>query len=371
MSDDVLTRMIGSFMATEQTQYAFGWQGGEPALMGLDFFRRVTELQEQHGRSGAVVANGLQTNGTLITDELAAHFARYNFLLGVSLDGPPRIHDHYRRYPDGRGSHGHVMRGIALLRKHKVDFNVLTLVNALNVREPRQIYRYLCDRGILFHQYIECVEFGEDGQLMPFAVSGEEWGDFLCAVYDEWVKADTRRVSVRLFDSILTMMVEGVANVCQMGEDCRQYYVVEHNGDIYPCDFFVQPELRLGNILNDSWEDVGKRQIYERFGARKRHWNPECRECEFLRFCAGDCPKNRSPNAQDPGRLSALCAGWKKFYAHSLDGFRRLADGIRQGQAHEEMRQRRQHYSLADRKVGRNTPCPCGSGKKYKNCCGK
>ena len=368
MSDEVLERMISSFMATGQAQYAIGWQGGEPTLMGVEFFRKVTALQERFGRPGDVVSNGLQTNGTLIDAPLAEHLARYRFLLGVSLDGPPRIHDRFRRTADGKSTHAAVMNGIDCLKGRGVDFNILTLVSRANVDSPAEVYRYLCGQGFLFHQYIECVEFGEDGALQPFAVAGPEWGEFMCAIYDAWIKRDTRRVSVRLFDSILARLVDGVANVCHMGTDCRQYLVVEHNGDVYPCDFHVREDLRLGNIMRHSWNEMLASEAYAAFGRRKRDWHGECGRCEFVRFCGGDCPKNRPAYGRDPQRLSTLCEGWKTFFAHAMPGLRRLAD---------EIRAEREQSTLTARQpvpcpgpVGRNDPCPCGSGRKYKRCCG-
>ncbi len=376
MADDVLERMIRTFLATDQPVHAFGWQGGEPTLMGLAFFERVTELQQRHGRAGGSVSNGLQTNTTLIDDAWAAHLRRYNFLVGVSIDGPPEVHDRYRVFVDGRGAHADVMRGLACLARNRVEHNVLTLVSQANVRRPRETYHYLRDDlGVMFHQYIECVEFDRDGNLRPFAVSGAEWGDFLCGVYDEWIACgDTRRVSVRLFDSLLTMMVEGVANVCSMGRDCRQYLVVEHNGDVYPCDFYVRPELKLGNLMTDTWDELLASPMYAAFGARKRQWNPKCADCRYLRFCAGCCPKNRPGGGGDPMALSALCEGWMRFYEHAIPGLTRLADDVRQ-----ERREAQRHLDEqvtaaaphAAEPAGRNAPCPCGSGLKYKKCCGR
>lgn len=365
MSDDVLEKMVSSFLATDQRQYSFGWQGGEPTLMGLDFFKKVTSLQEKYGKPGASVSNGLQTNTTLIDDEFARHLAKYNFLVGVSVDGPPEIHDLNRITIDGRGSHSQVMRGLECLRKNKVEYNVLTLVSSANVNMPKEIYHYLCDMGVYYHQYIECVEFDEKGDLMPFAVNGEEWGNFLCAIYDEWIKSDTRKVSVRLFDSIITMMVEGVANSCNMGTDCRQYLVVEHNGDIYPCDFYVERDLKLGNIMENTWEEMLSSPLYGEFGRRKSNWNRACAECEYLRYCAGCCPKNRPTRGVDPTQLSVLCNGWKQFYHHTLKGFRKLANEIVE---ERESASKRGRVEVGD--IGRNDPCPCGSGKKYKRCCG-
>ena len=369
MSDDVLEWMISTYMQTDQQQYAFGWQGGEPTLMGVDFFRRVVRYQQAHGKAGAAVSNGLQTNTTLIDDEFAQHLAEYHFLVGVSVDGPPEIHDRYRVRADGRGSHGSVLKGLDALRRNRVEHNILTLVSRSNVDRPADVYRYLCDMGILFHQYIECVEFNESGGLMPFAINGSEWGSFLCGIFDEWVKADTHRVSIRLFDTILMKMVDGVANTCSAGTDCRQYLVVEHNGDIYPCDFFVRPELRLGNIMDNGWDEMLASPLYAEFGARKRKWCVDCAGCDYLEFCAGDCPKNRSYAGRDPSALSPLCEGWKQFYRHTLPAFREFADDVRA--------ERRAQSAASNRavppvkSVGRNDPCPCGSGRKFKKCCGR
>ena len=387
MSDEVLEAMIGKYMATPQQQYAFGWQGGEPTLMGVDFFKRAVELQQKYGKAGTMVANGLQTNTTLIDDEFAAHLGEFNYLVGVSVDGPPEIHNRYRRTAGGKPTHAAVMEGVAALRRHNVEFNILVLVSQSNVREAKLVYNYLCDQGFMFHQYIPCVEFDESGRLLPFAISGPEWGDFLCGIYDQWCPRDTRRVSVRHFDSILTKMVDGTYNVCCMGRDCRQYFVVEHNGDVYPCDFFVREHLKLGNILEDSWEDLQQSQKYRRFGLMKSQWNDECKDCFCLEYCSGDCLKYRIERPpDDPRTLSLLCEGWKQFYRHTLGGFEKLAGEVRrerqaaQRRAHMEARMGAQRRTAAPGPapvphrvgaVGRNDPCPCGSGKKYKNCCGR
>lgn len=369
MSDEVLEKMIASYMATRQPQYSFGWQGGEPTLMGLDFFKRVTELQRKHGRAGAMVGNGLQTNGILIDDEFAQHLAENHFLIGLSIDGPADIHDTYRVYGHGGGSHADVMKTMARLKRYGVEYNVLTLVNNLNVKKPLDSYHYLCDLGVLFHQYIECIEFDSEGKLQPFAVTPEEWGEFLCAIFDEWYKNDTRRISVRLFDSILSVMLGQPPTVCAMGNDCRQYFVVEHNGDVYPCDFFVRPELKLGNVLNDDWLMLQKLPMYEQFGARKRQRPAQCETCPYVRFCAGDCPKNRPGKGDERGRLSTLCKGWMTFYEHTLDRFAELAAQVQKENQAREARQAMPQSPPAG-KIGRNDPCPCGSGKKYKRCCG-
>jgi uncharacterized protein len=373
MSDEVLEKMISSYMSTPQATYSFGWQGGEPTLMGVEFFRKVVRLQERYGRRGAVVANGLQTNATMITDELAQHLARYRFLVGASLDGPAGIHDRFRTTVGGRGSHKDVLAGIERLRRYGVEHNILVLVSASNVEEPRKVYRYLLDMGVHYHQYIPCVEFDETGQLAPYSITGEQWGRFLCGIFDEWSRSDVRKVSVRHFDSVMTMIVDGYPNVCHMGRNCCQYFVVEYNGDVYPCDFFVTRDLRLGNVMSDDWESLRNSPLYREFGARKTAWNPGCNECPHLSYCSGDCLKHRVYGNGDPSNMSVLCDGWKIFFDRSIPTFEHLAGEIKQERvrAAAVAGARVPVATAAGRAPGRNELCPCGSGRKYKYCCGR
>jgi uncharacterized protein len=371
MSDAVLEQMISSFMHLDMPCYAFGWQGGEPTMMGLDFFRRAVDLMKQYGQSGKQVSNGLQTNGVMLDDEWCQFLHQYNFLVGISIDGPPEIHDFNRITIGGAGSHEMVMRGIASLNRNHVEYNVLTLVNSLSASRPLDIYRYLRDDlKIMFHQYIECVEFDQDGKLMPYSVSPEAWGEFLCKIFDEWYAHDVRQVSVRLFDSILAKMVDGVANVCSIGNNCCQYFVVEHDGSIYPCDFFVQPEWRLGNVDDVNWETLQNLPLYREFGKRKNMVAKQCNVCRYFALCAGCCQKNRPGRGNTPGELSILCSGWKMFYEHTVDRFKELAKCI--------IKERNPHQYILPSfnfdnagPVSKNAPCPCGSSIKYKKCCGK
>ena len=372
MSESVLEQMVRSYMGTAQSTYSFGWQGGEPTLMGLGFFEKVVALQQKHGRSGVSVANGLQTNATLIDDEMAALFSKYKFLLGCSLDGPAAIHDKYRINNAGKPSYSSVLRGLEILKKHQVEFNILVLVSQANVREAKTVYRYLVDNGYFFQQFIPCVEFDQAGKLLPFAINGSQWGDFLCELFDEWYP-DRYKVSVRHFDSLLFKLVDGLSNVCVLGKNCCQYFVVEYNGDIYPCDFFVEDKQRLGNVTDTSWDKARKNSTYIEFGAQKTQWNPVCNSCQYLDLCNGDCLKHRMYAGHSTENLSYLCQGWKQFIHHTQRHFEDLANEIRM------KRQVKQHQPADKLKplknqtnsVGRNTPCPCGSGKKYKKCCGK
>ncbi|HNQ22523.1 MAG TPA: anaerobic sulfatase maturase [Phycisphaerae bacterium] len=329
MSDATLEQLVASYLATDQPTYSFIWQGGEPTLLGLEFFRRVTDLQQQHGRPGSIIANGLQTNATLITKALAHHLAEYRFLVGVSLDGPGQVHDAYRHTGAGAGTHAAVIRGIGCLRRAGVEFNVLTLVTAANVGRAREVYRYLCDQGLLFHQYIPCVEFDARGQLQPCAVTGEAWGQFLCELFDEWHPRDARRVSVRLFDSIIHKLVLGRPTDCMMDNDCCQCLVVEYNGDVFPCDFFVQRELKLGSIHADTWERLRQSPAYAAFGRKKLEWPDACAGCQYLDLCHGGCPRHRIGMQGATEVQNVLCAGWKRFFQHAAPHLERLAAEVR------------------------------------------
>jgi len=364
MSDEVLETMIASYMQTNQNNnYAFGWQGGEPIIMGLEFFQKAIEFQKRFAPPGAVISNGLQTNGTLITDDFAKFFGEYKFLLGVSLDGPDYLHDYYRKTVGQKPTHNLVMRGIEHLRHNKVEFNILILVNNVNVRKAREIYHYLRDQGFNYHQYIPCVEFDGVDNPKPFSITGEEWGEFLCNLFDEWKKEDINRISIRHFDSVIEYLVHGRYNVCNMGDDCRQYFVIEYDGSVYPCDFFVQEDLLLGNIINNNWEDILDSSIYRKFGQNKSNWHINCNTCSFIELCHGDCQKFRIVSPQNSRALSVLCKGWRKFYTYALPQLKIMADKIKNG---NEMIS---SIEIGSKKIGRNSLCPCGSGEKYKNCC--
>ncbi len=365
MSEEVLERLVKSYMETDQSVYSFGWQGGEPTLMGVEFFEKVVSFQQKHGRSGAIVGNGLQTNATLIDERFAKFLNKYRFLLGCSLDGPADIHDLYRYTIDGQKTHQRVLNGIQHLKQNKVEFNALVLVSQANVKHAARVYDYLIGKGLFHHQYIPCVEFDEYGALQPFAISGEEWGDFLCKLFDLWFENHTRKVSIRHFDAILSKLVEGKASICTMDSNCCQYFLVEYNGDIYPCDFYVEPGMKLGNIMENSWEELLRLQQYKTFGQQKAAWNSQCDTCQYLSLCQGDCLKNRNFTGNNPGNLSQLCAGWQQFFDHTLDRFNQLKDQLESEQQHQQP-----IAPPANRNIGRNEPCPCGSGKKFKRCCG-
>jgi uncharacterized protein len=366
MSDDTLEAMIKSYMSTNQNNhYTFGWQGGEPTIMGLNFFRKAVEFQMKYAPPEASISNGFQTNGTLLTEDWAKFFAEYRFLLGVSLDGPEYLHDYYRKTIRMKPTHESVLRGIEHLKNNRVEFNILSLINNQTVKKASEIYHYFVDNEFYYHQYIPCVEFKENGQLQPFSITGKQWGAFLTELFNEWIKEDLNIVSIRLFDSIMEYLVYGQYNICHMQNDCNQYFVVEHDGVVFPCDFFVRDDLLLGNIKTHTWKELLESEIYLHFGKQKVNWNTQCDICPYLLLCHGDCQKFRFGFPNKSQQLSTLCEGWKFFYTQTLSQFISIAENYKVQHKIELP------SPLKLKKFGRNDSCPCGSRKKYKVCCGK
>ncbi|MCL1888518.1 MAG: anaerobic sulfatase maturase [Kiritimatiellaeota bacterium] len=322
MSTATLEAVTRAFFACPMDTYTFAWQGGEPALMGLAFYREAVRLQKKLLPAGARCANAFQTNGTLLDDEWARFFKDENFLVGVSIDGPQRLHDARRRDIAGAGSHARVMRGLECLQRHGVEHNALTLVSASNADHPQEVYQYIRGLGVAYHQYIECVELNAEGRPRPYALRPGQWGDFLCAVFDAWFARDTRAVSVRHFDSVLSRLATGVPATCPMSGNCCNYFVVETNGDVFPCDFFVEPRHVLGNIARDPLGALAASDAYQNFGRGKDPCSATCSACRFLPLCMGDCPKNRASAG------SFLCADWQRFYGHTIGRFEQLAASL-------------------------------------------
>lgn len=329
MSDHVLRELLKGYLGTDQPVYSLVWQGGEPTLMGTAFFEKVIEYEKQFAPRGSRLSNSLQTNATRIPGDLAALLGRYRFLAGCSLDGPPEVHDRYRLDRRGRGTQQRVLQGIARLQRHRVPLSILVLVTRANVHRPRDLYRYLTGQGFDSLQFIPCVEFDARGSPRSFSITGEEWGRFLSAVFEQWYPRDCGRITVRLFESVLAKLLEGSTADCAFAQRCDQYFVVEYNGDIYPCDFFVEPEYRIGNILDMSWEEACSSPSYQTFAGLKQQRHAACGHCPYARLCLGDCLKYRMFPEHDPRRLSWLCSGWQLFYGQTLECFTRLADQLR------------------------------------------
>lgn len=316
MAQSTLQRLLETYLDLPLAHPTVVFQGGEPLLAGEAFFREAAAIAARSGRS---VDFSVQTNGMLLTPSLAEFFAAEGWLVGVSVDGPPELHDRFRCDHGGCGSSAAVRRGLDLLRAAGVDYNLLTLVTTANVAAPETVYRYLRDElGGRFLQFIECTA------PAPFAVSAETWGEFLCRLYDVWrADHDERRVSVRLFDSLILKLLGGPANACPFAEDCRAYFVVEADGSVYPCDFHVSPAWRLGDIFHDDWPTLVASPRYATFGQRKGQVPSACGDCPHFAFCCGDCVRNRGADG-----CSRLCAGWRRFFDHALPGLEELASSL-------------------------------------------
>jgi uncharacterized protein len=364
MSEDLLETYIAQHIAASAgPEVAFSWHGGEPTTLGLDFFRKVVELQRRLKPAGWRIRNGIQTNGVLLDEEWARFIASERFGVGISLDGPAELHDAYRVTQGGRPSHQQAMRGYDLLRGVGVQPDVVCVVHSLNVRYPLTVHRFFRDIGCTCLGFLPVVERapGTAAGVTPHTPSAADYGEFLCKVFDEWSRRDVGRIAIQIVEEAARPAMGLEHSLCVFRPTCGQIPVIEHNGDYFPCDHYVDREHRLGNILETPLNDLLDSQAQRTFGDSKRDALPRCcRDCEVLAMCNGGCPKYRfllAPDGQ-PG-LNYLCAGLKRFFLHSREPLARMARANRQPR-----------YQAAPSGGGRNHPCPCGSGVKYKKCCG-
>jgi uncharacterized protein len=346
-------------------QNNFCWQGGEPTLMGIDFYKHVVDLQKRYAQPGQIIGNTIQTNGVLIDPSWAEFFFKNRFFIGLSLDGPDFVHDHYRKSASGKGTFEKVMRAAGLLTAEKVEFNILSLLTDANISRPETLYRFFRRNGLNHLQFIPCVESDPvTKEPMPYAVSGEQLGNFYRTLFDLWMKDGFREVSIRAFEDILIYYIDRIHTSCSGLEKCGAYLVVEHNGDVYPCDFFVYPEWKLGNLTEDTYSKIFNNHLLKKFSELKADIPEPCAECRWLAFCRGDCTRLRRDGNGGFGNLSLLCSAQKMLLDHMeshLESIKEKALRIR----------RRNRIERSSRVMGRNAMCPCNSGLKYKKCCGK
>jgi len=340
MSDAVLRAYVEKYIAAQPTPVVeFVWQGGEPTLPGIDFFKKAVALQRPFAHL-KTIRNSLQTNGTLLTDKWCEFLKKHDFMVGLSLDGPREIHEIYRRDRGGKGTFDAVMRGLGLLQKHKVEYNVMACVGRNTAGRPLDVYRFFRDEGVEFIQFTPIVERTPDAEssrlglrlaspapldrdereteVTPWTVEPGAYGDFLIAVYEEWVRRDVGKVFVMNFEWALNAWIGNASPVCIHAEQCGRSVVLEHNGDVYACDHCVYPRFRLGNILSDSLPGMIDKSLRYSLGAAKEAALPRyCRECEVLAACRGGCPKHRFARTycDEPG-LHYLCPGYRKFFLH-------------------------------------------------------
>jgi uncharacterized protein len=391
MSDTLLEEYTRQFIDANQIPVVtFTWQGGEPTLMGLDFFRKAIEYQDKY-KGDKQIENAFQTNGTRLDDEWCSFFRENNILVGISIDGEEHNHDTYRKTVSGGGTFRRTMKGIELLHKHRVEFNTLSCVNAYNARYARETYRFLKKIGSGFIQFLPVVERETDpatnsGMRLAspksepgttatgWSVDPKEFGKFLISVFDEWVRNDVGRYFVQIFDTTLANFVGEMPGVCVFSETCGDALVMEHNGDVFACDHFVFPEYYLGNINTTPLIDMVKSQRQFDFGIEKRNTLPRyCLQCDVRYACHGECPKHRFSLTPDgkPG-LNYLCHGYKDFFHYVEPYMEYMAKELKNKRPPANVMQwikNRENQVVKQPVPERNGPCPCGSGKKFKNCC--
>ena len=390
MQGDVQETFIRQYIESQAADViSFAWQGGEPTLLGVEFFERAVALQQKYA-NGRTIENGFQTNGILLNDEWGAFLSRNKFLVGLSIDGPRELHDAYRVDKGGQPTFDRVMRGMEVLKKHRVEFNTLTTVHRKNSYDPVAVYRFLKSVGSGHMQFIPIVErastrttqngltlvsptFSDEAAVTEWSVEPEQFGRFLCGIFDEWVRNDVGQQFVQLFEVTLETWLGMEPSLCVFRRTCGSALAMEHNGDLYSCDHFVYPENKLGNIMEAPMRAMVDSAEQHRFGQAKQDSLPNyCRQCEVRFACNGECPKHRfirTPQGE-PG-LNYLCAAYKMFFKHVDPYMRFMAERLRHRESPAMVmnwiRERERAASAA--KTGRNEPCPCGSGKKFKHCC--
>ena len=333
MSDEMLEQFTREYIeAQTMPQVLFTWHGGEPLMRSIDFYKKALALQKKYAH-GKQIDNVIQTNGTLLTDEWCEFFAKNHWLVGISIDGPQEYHDHYRVTPAGKPSWEKVMQGISLLKKHRVEWNAMAVVNAYNAEHPLEFYHFFRDNGCQYLQFTPIVERlteHEDGRTLasladdreiPLAdasVTPQQWGNFLCTIFDDWVRHDVGKTFVEIFDCTLANWMGVLPGICAYSKECGHAGVMEHNGDIYSCDHFVFPEYKLGNIREQSLIDMLYGEKQQAFSRLKHTSLPrQCKECDMEFACHGECPKNRFEKDKygEPG-LNYLCQGYYQYYSH-------------------------------------------------------
>ena len=387
MSDETLELYIRQHIAAQKGNHVvFAWQGGEPTMMGLAFFHRVVELCKKHA-TGKTIEHAIQTNGMLMNEEWASFFAEYRFLVGISIDGPAHLHNQYRQNRAGKGTYERVMNAIDLLKRFNVDFNTLTVVGKHNVGHAREVYEFLLNAGSRYIQFIPLVERisttdssilqlvlpGESAaRLAPWTVPSWQYGDFLSQIFDIWVRRDIGRISVQMFDVAMAAWTGQPPVLCVHAETCGHAFALESNGDLYNCDHFVYPEHLLGNIHQHDIHELNNSEKAAAFGNDKRDkLTPDFRRCKFRFVCHGGCPKHRfavSPGGH-PGH-NYLCIGYKHFFKHISPEMSALQAMLSKGYPAEALMYALAQKNMVLEKTNRNSWCPCGSGKKYRKCCG-
>lgn len=384
MSETLLEEYTKQYIQAQHVpEVTFAWQGGEPTLMGLDFYRQAVAYQQKHKKNGMRIFNALQTNAVTLDDEWCQFFKENDFLIGASLDGPQALHDAYRVDKGGAPTFERVMQGINLLQKHGVEYNILTTVHAANADHPLELYRFMRDEvKTQFLQFIPIVErdnetgYQEGNAVTERSIKSEQYGRFLIDIFEEWVRHDVGRMYVQIFDVALAAWSGNNPGLCIFEETCGTALAMEHNGDVFSCDHYVEPDHLVGNIIDIPLSDIVVSDKQRDFGLAKRNTLPQyCHDCEVQFVCNGGCPKNRfikTPTGE--AGLNYLCAGYRAFFNHVDESMRFMTNELKHRRPPSNVMfyiaEQDKALQEAFAKAGRNDPCPCGSGIKFKKCHG-
>jgi len=374
MPDDILEEYILQHIETSPDPVIpFSWHGGEPTLLGLDYFHKIVELQRKHQPSHRQIINGIQTNGTLIDADWCRFLAAEGFAVGISLDGPQEMHDSHRLTKGGKPTHSQAMRGYELLRKHRIACDILCVVHAHNVHHPAEVYRFFKQIKATYMGFLPLVEPRPDidGTVSSCTVPSEAFGAFLCAIFDEWTSQNIGQIKVQIFEEAARTALGQEHTLCIFKKSCGDVPVIEHNGDFFACDHFVHKEHHLGNIRETRLVDLIEGPRQRAFGQVKWDTLPRyCLECEVLPLCNGGCPKDRILRTPDgEAGLNYLCAGYKRFFTHCQPFLAELSALRHRESIEGQVPPRPAMQTQPHPRISRNAPCPCGSGRKYKKCC--
>ena len=368
MPENILEEYIKQHIRTSpDPEVRFSWHGGEPTILGLDYFHRIVKLQRKYQSPQQHILNGIQTNGIQLNEEWCRFFASEDFSVGLSLDGPQKLHDCFRLTKDGKPTHKEVMRGYNLLREHQISCDILCVVNAKNVQYPTQVYRFFKQIDAPYVSFLPVVELQTDTEngVSSSTVAADAWGEFLCTIFDEWIDRDIGKIKIQIFEEAARTAFGQDHSLCIFRPTCGDIPVIEHNGDFFSCDHFVDEAHRIGNIMETPLIKLLESPEQRAFGLAKLDSLPRtCRECEVRSMCHGECPKNRFLQTPDGKEgLNYLCAGYKRFFNHCRPFISQVAAQWKK----QNLKQ--SGISQKQMKAGRNNPCPCGSGLKYKKCC--
>ena len=389
MTPAIFEAACTQYLALEPSEIKFGWQGGEPTLLGLDFFRQVVEIERTHARPGDCFGNSLQTNGVVLDEEWCSFLAADRFLVGLSVDGPEDL-NRLRHFPNGRPAFDVTMRALELLKKHDVEFNILVVISKANVDHPRRVFQFLLENDLHYSQFIPCTEPADGARAVSeHSITAAQYADFMIELFDAWVENDDPAYYVRRIDNWLHLFFGLPPECCEYRGDCSNLVTIEWNGDVYPCDFYVQERYLLGNVRRKTLEQMLSGPVFREFVRRAHSLPPVCEECEWLACCHGGCYRHREKLGIDRDGVPYLCEAKKRIFSHVFGTLAEIKEQPTRPELHAFLNRIRREVEagrmgaqavprspapgrpVARRTPGRNEPCPCGSGKKFKHCCGR